>query len=375
MIVVKEITSKRDIKKFIDFQNYLYKENKYFVPAFFGDELNMLNPKKNPAYEYCETKLFLAYIDNKIVGRICALINHAYNEKKNVKQIRFCRYDVIDDIEISKKLFEKVFEWAKERGLNQVIGPIGFSDLDKQGLLIEGFEEYSNTITLYNYPYYMEHLEAIGFRKDVDWVEFQVFTPPTMNDRIEKLSRIITKRYGYKVVKLKKRKDIAPYVNKAFDLINESFVHLYGVVPITEKQVELAVKQFVTLVNMDYLYLIENKVGEMIGFGILVPSLNNATKKSNGRLFPFGALRALKALKTHKVLDMYLVAVKPAYHNLGVNALILAEAIKTAIKNGVEYAETGPELDTNEEVKAQWKEFETRQHRRRRCYTLSLEEK
>lgn len=373
MIVVKEITTKRDIKKFVDFQNILYKANKYFVPAFYSDELNMLNPKKNPAYQYCETKLFLAYIDNEIVGRICALINHAYNEKKNVKQIRFCRYDVIDDIEVSKKLFEKVFEWAKERGLNQVIGPIGFSDLDKQGLLVEGFEEYSNTITLYNYPYYLDHLTQIGLEKDIDWIEFQVFPPTEMNERLDKLSKVITQRYGYKVIKLNKRKEIAPYVNKAFGLINESFAHLYGVVPINEEQVKLAVKQFISLVNMEYLYIIENKEGEMIGFGILVPSLNAATKKSNGRLFPLGMFRALKALKTHKVLDMYLVAVKPSYHNLGVNALILTEGMKSAIKNGVEVAETGPELESNEEVKSQWKEFKTRQHRRRRCFKLDLD--
>lgn len=372
MIEIKEINSKRDIKKFVDFPNKLYRDNEYYVPAFYADELNMLNPKKNPAYQYSETKLFLAYKNKKIVGRICALINHAYNEKKNLKQIRFCRYDVIDDVEVSKRLFSEVFKWAKERDLNQVIGPIGFSDLDKQGLLIEGFEEYSNTITLYNHPYYFEHLTQIGFDKDVDWVEFQVFTPKDLNERIEKLSKLIIRRYGYKVVKLKKRKEIGNYVNKAFDLVNEAFAHLYGVVPLNDDQIKVAAKQFVSLVNMDYLYIIENKEGEMIGFGILVPSLNAATKKSNGRLFPFGLLRALKALKTHKVLDMYIVAVKPAYHNLGVNALILAEGIKTAIENGVEYAETGPELDTNEEVKAQWKEFQIRQHRRRRCFKLDL---
>lgn len=193
MIEIKEIFTKRDKKKFTDFPNKLYKDNKYYVPAFFGDELNMLDPKTNPAYQYCETKLFLAYKDNKIVGRICALINHAYNEKKNLKQMRFCRFDVIDDFEVTKKLFSEVFKWAKERGLNQVIGPIGFSDLDKQGLLIEGFEEYSNTITLYNHPYYMDHLNKLGFVKDVDWVEYQVFAPEAMSERLERLSQVITK--------------------------------------------------------------------------------------------------------------------------------------------------------------------------------------
>lgn len=372
MITIKEISKKRDIKKFIDFPNKLYKNNKYYVPCFFVDELNMLDPKKNPAYQYCETRLFLAYENNKIVGRICALINHAYNKKKNFKQIRFCRYDVIDNPEVSKLLFEQVISWAKERGLNQIIGPIGFSDLDKQGLLVEGFEEESNTITLYNHPYYMKHLTDLGFKKDIDWVEYQVFTPKSMNERISRLANVIIKRYDYQVVKLKSKKEIGPYVEKAFDLVNRSFEHLYGVVPLNDDQVKLAVKQFVTLVNFEYLYLVEDKNDELIGFGLLVPSLNAATKKSNGRLFPLGAFRALRALKKHTVLDMYLVAVDPAYHNLGVNALILCEGIKSAIKNGVTHAETGPELETNEQVQSQWKEFDTRQHRRRRCYILDI---
>ena len=356
-----------------DFPNKLYKDNEYYVPAFFGDELNNLNPKKNPSYEYCETKLFLAYKDGKIVGRICALINHAYNAKKNVKQMRFCRFDVIDDFEVTKMLFAEVVKWAKERGLNQIIGPIGFNDLDKQGLLIDGFNEYSNTITLYNHPYYMTHLEKLGFVKDVDWVEYQVFAPEKIDERLLNITETIKNRYGYRVVKFKKRKEIRPYINKAFEIVNEAFAHLYGVVPITQKQIKLAVDQFVTLVNLDYLYVVENKHGEMVGFGIMVPSLNAATKKSNGRLFPLGIFRALRALKKHKVLDMYLVAVRPAYQNLGVNALILVEGMKTAIKNGVEYAETGPELETNTEVQALWKYFKTRQHRRRRCYKLDLD--
>ncbi|MDD4000271.1 MAG: hypothetical protein PHX62_05195 [Bacilli bacterium] len=372
MIIVKEIEKKSDLKKFVDFPNKLYKNNQYYIPAFFSDEFNLLNKEKNAAYEYCETKLFLAYQDGKIVGRVCALINHAYNEKKNLKQMRFNRFDVIDDLEVTKLLFSKISAWAKERELTQIIGPIGFNDLDKQGMLIEGYEEYGNTITLYNYAYYPKHLEAIGFKKDVDWVEYQIAVPKDKGEKVNRLANMIIKRYEYKVVRIKKRKEIGLYVTKAFAVINESFEHLYGVVPITEKQIDAAVKQFVTLINTEFLYLITDKQDELIGFGIMVPSLNSATKKSNGRLFPFGFIRALRALKKCDILDMYLIAVKPAYHNLGVNALILAEGIKSAIRNNIKFAETGPELEDNSQVQSQWKEFEYRQHRRRRCYKFDL---
>ncbi|HHX80365.1 MAG TPA: hypothetical protein GX692_04815 [Acholeplasmataceae bacterium] len=372
MLVIKEIEKKRDIKKFVDFPNKLYKDNPYYIPPFFGDELNLLNKKKNAAYEYCETKLFLAYRDGKIVGRICALVNHAYNEKKNLKQMRFNRFDVIDDLEVTKELFSKVIAWAKERGLSQIIGPIGFNDLDKQGMLVEGFDEYGNTITIYNHPYYPKHLEALGFVKDVDWVEYQIYMPKDKGEKVNRLANVISKRYGYKVVQLKKRKEIGPYIKLAFNIINESFEHLYGVVPITEKQIDAVVKQFVTLINMEFLFLVTNKEDELIGFGILAPSLNEATKKSNGRLFPFGFLRALRALRKCDVLDMYLIAVKPTYQNLGVNALILAEGIKAAIRNNVKWAETGPELEDNSQVRSQWKDFEHRQHKRRRSYKLEI---
>ncbi len=373
MITIKEISSKKDIKIFTDFPIKLYKKNPYYVPCFFADELKMLNPKTNPAYSYCETKLFLAFKENKIVGRICALINKSYNEKKNLKQMRFCRFDVIDDLDVTRFLFAEVEKWARERNLNQIVGPIGFSDLDKQGLLVEGFEEESNTITLYNHPYYLKHLEELGFRKDADWVEYQVFTPASLSDRINRLSSVITTRYGYHVIKVKSKKEVRPYVREAFNLVNLAFEHLYGVVHLSDAQVEDVVKQFISLVNFEFLYLITNKENDLIGFGLLLPSMNKATKQSNGRLFPLGIFRVLRDLKHYRVMDMYLIAVKPEYHNLGVNALILAEGIKSCIKMGVEYAETGPELETNLEVQAQWKDFETRQHRRRRCLVRDLD--
>ena len=375
MIVVKEIKKKKDIKKFVMFPIKMYKKEKRYIPCIVGDEIKLLNKKKNPAYEYCETKLFLAYKDKKIVGRICGLINHSYNKKKGLNQIRFCRFDVIDDIEVTKALFRAVIDWADERGIKEMIGPIGFSDLDKEGMLVEGFEEMSNSLTLYNYPYYVKHLEELGFRKDADWVEYQVFTPKEMNERINRVAEIIKKRKGYKVVKLKSAKDVKYYARKAFSLINEAFAPLYGVVELNPKQIEEAIKQFVPIVamtNYEYCYIINDDKDNTLGFGVLAPSLNNALKKSNGKMFPFGIFRMLRDLKKSEILDMYILAVKPEYHNLGVNTLILCEGIKSAIKNGVKFAETGPELELNNRVQDQWKEFEVRQHRRRRSWIINF---
>lgn len=372
MITIREIKKKNDIRKFVKFPTMLYKDSPYYVPAIYGDELNMFNPKKNGAFEYAECKLFLAYQDKKIVGRVCGIISYAYNEKKNVKQVRFSRLDMIDNIEVTEALLKKVKEYGLSKGMNEMIGPIGFSDMDKQGMLVEGFEEMSNSLTTYNYPYYLTHLEKLGYIKDADWLEYQVFTPEEEIERITRIADLIKKRYGYQVIKLKGKSEVPHYAHRAFELINESFAPLYGVVTLTESQINAAVKQFVSIINFDYLFLVNDKEGNLIGFGLLVPSLNKALRKSKGKLFPFGFLRVLKALKTHEVLDMYMIAVKPEFHKKGVNALILCEGIKTGIKNGVKYAETGPELETNESVRTQWNEFKTRQHRRRRCFKINL---
>ncbi len=372
MIKIREIVKKKDIKKFVEFPNKLYKDNPYYVPNMFGDEVNMFNPKKNPAYEYCETKLFLAYKDEEIVGTICGLISHAYNEKKNVKQIRFTRIDMIDDFEVTKALINAVMSWGREKGMNQMIGPIGFSDLDKQGLLVEGFEEMSNSLTLYHYPYYKEHLEKLGLVKDADWVEFQVMMPKEENERLNRLSEAIQKRYGYHMVRIKTKKEALPHVKEVFNLINEAFAPLYGVVPLTEKVKADYAKQIIKLVNFDFLFLVADESNELVGFGLIAPSINDALRSCNGHLFPFGFLKVLRDLKKTEVMDMYLIAIKPEHQSRGVNGLILAEGVRASVKHGVSYAETGPELETNTKVLSQWRGFETRQHRRRRCYTIDL---
>jgi GNAT superfamily N-acetyltransferase len=372
MITITEVASKKDWSLFHDFPKSLYKDNPYYVPALVFDEKWNFNPKKNPAYEYCETVCFLAYKDNEVVGRIAGLVNQKLNEAKRERKVRFHRYDVVDDIEVSRRLFEAVIAWGKSRGLDTMIGPIGFSDLDKQGLLVEGFDQMGMFITLYNHPYYMEHLAQLGFVKDVDWVEYKVFVPEQPDPRIERVCDLACKRNGYELLTFKRKKQVIPYAWDMFHMYNDSFAELYGFCPLSDGQIEMAIKQFISLVSLDYVSIVVDKNKQVIGFGIMVPSLSEAVKKSNGRLLPFGLLRITRALRTYDVLDMYLIAVKPEFLGRGVNAVIMNEGIKKAIANKVKYAETGPELEHNDKVRSQWKSLDTVQHKRRRCYTKSI---
>ncbi|MDD3191652.1 MAG: GNAT family N-acetyltransferase [Bacilli bacterium] len=370
MIEIREVKTKKQLRQFVEFPIKLYKDCPYYVPPIAADEMGMFNPKTNPAYEFCKTRLFLAYKDSKLVGRIAGLINYAYNKKVNKELIRFTRYDVIDDIEVSRALIEKVKEFGKEYGLRAMMGPIGFTDIDKQGMLVEGFDEMNLSITIYNYEYYHQHLETLGFVKDADWVEYQIGIPEKMDPRIERVSALVEKRYGFHRIHIKKNKDLYPYALEAFQVVNEAFAKLYGVVPLTDKIIEKSIKEYVPLVNLDYVFVIGDKEGKVIGFGLMLPSIAMALKKSNGHLFPFGLLRMLHALKTSDILEMYFIAVKPEFQNMGVNALIISEAIKACMKNNAKFAETGPELENNNSVQDQWKSFQARQHRRRRCYIL-----
>ena len=372
MITLKQVSSKRDWNVFFDFPNKLYKDNPYYIPTLIFDEKWNFNPKKNPAYEYVETIAYLAYKNGEVVGRIAGLINHKLNKLKDQKYMRFNRFDVVDDIEVTRLLTEKVISWGQEKGMEFLIGPIGFSDLDKQGLLVEGFDQKGMFITLYNHPYYQTHLEQLGFAKDVDWVEFKVYVPEKPDPRIERICDIAKKRHGYRLLEFKKKKEVIPYAYKMFKMYNDSFAHLYGFCPLSDGQIEMAIKQFFSLVSLEYIFIVVGTDDDVIGFGIMVPSLADALKKSNGRLLPLGLLRIFRALKVHDVLDMYLIAVKPEYLGRGVNAVIMNEGIKKAIANGVHFAETGPELEDNENVKTMWSSFKTEQHKRRRCYIKSI---
>lgn len=372
-VVIKEVLTRKDLKKWVDFPNKLYKGNKYYVPFLFNDEMDTFTKEKNPAYEFCDTKLFLAYKNNKIVGRIGALINHAYNKKWNKNAIRFTRFDFIDDYEVSSALFNEVVKWGKEKGYSEAMGPIGFTDMDHEGMLIEGFEELNMSITFYNYPYYIQHMERLGLRKDVDWVEYQLLVPEKRDERMKKISEHIQKRNGYYAVFYNDRKNLHQEAFEAFKLIDTEFAKLYGTVPLTQAVINKAIADYIPLVNLKYICTIKDKNDKIVGFAVLVPSIAKALKKSNGRMLPFGIFRMLKALKgKNDTLEMFFVAVDAEHQKKGLPAIIIDQLLQMCIDNGVKICETGPELELNEEVQSMWKTFNTRQHRRRRCWIKEI---
>ncbi|NLM76050.1 MAG: hypothetical protein GX187_08160 [Clostridiaceae bacterium] len=374
MVEIVRVENKRQLREFINFPFELYKDSPYWVPPLIADEKFTLNKEKNPAFEYCEAEMWLAYKDGKIAGRIAGIINHSYIEKWKQRYARFGWIDFIDDYEVSRALINKVEEWAKEKGMDAVHGPLGFCDLDKQGMLVEGFDEMGTFITIYNYSYYSEHLESYGYVKDVDWIEIEI-TPPKDAGVIKKLSDMAEKakeKYGLSVVPIKKPKDALPYARDIFYLINEAYEHLYGVVPITEKQIDTYVKQYFSFVNPDYINIIQDSEGKLAGFGIIMPSLSEAARKSKGRILPFGFIHLLKAIKKNDTLDLYLVAIRPELRMKGVPYVMLDELTKAAIKNGVVRAIASPELETNYAVQSMWRNYSTRVHRRRRCYIKHL---
>lgn len=372
MVEVREVKTLKELKKFVKFPFTLYSGTPNWIPPLIFDELNTLRQDRNPAFEYCESKYWLAYKDGKIAGRIAGIINHRHVEKSGTKNARFGWIDFIDDPEVSGALLNAVEEWAKSKGLNGVHGPLGFCDLDREGMLIEGFDEMSMLITNYNYPYYPEHMEKLGYAKDVDWLEYEIKVPEQIPEKLEKLNEIVLKRSKLTVVRFNKPKEILAYADSVFALLNDAYKDLYGVVPLTDKQIQSYIKQYFGYVNPDYIRVILDGDGKTAAFGIAIPSLSMAMKKSKGRLFPFGFFHVLRAMKKNDRLDLYLVAVRPDLQGKGVNALLLADINQTAIQNGIKYAETGPELEENKNVQGLWKFFETRQHKRRRCFIKKL---
>ena len=366
MVNIVEVKTKKDRKRFIDFQNTLYKGVEQYVPTMMVDELTALDPKKNPAFEYCDMRFFLAEREGKLVGRIGAIINKKANEKWSEKKIRITRMDFIEDKEVFDALICTVEDWAKEQGLEEMVGPMGFCDLDKEGMLIAGFELPSMFITYYNYAYYPRFMEEAGFEKEVDWTEQIVHTDCHEESRLEKLSERLLKRYGFSIVKLKNKKQLTPYIPKVFNLINSEYESLYGVVPLTQRQMEFYTKMFLSLINLRYVSLVENTAGELVAFGITAPSLSAPMKRSNGRLFPVGWAYLLKALKKPKILDMYLVAVRSDCRNTGLNAVLLNEVYKRAQEDNIELAETGPQLETNYNIQNMWDYFNVERNVRRR---------
>ena len=367
-ILIKEVKTKKELRKFVAFPYKLYKGNKYWIPPLKNDEFNILDKEKNPAFNFCDVKLWLAYENEEVVGRIAGIINYRYIEKWENKYARFGWIDFVDDENVSKALLETMEKWAKENGMEAVHGPLGFTDLDREGMLIEGFEELGTIATIYNYPYYSKHLEKYGYSKDVDWIEFEVRVPEKVPEKIERIANIVKKKYKLSALKTKSSKDLKPYTKEIFKVLNDAFEHLYGFVPLTEKQIENYIKQYIGIIPHKYISIILDESGKIAAFGITMPSLSKAFQKAKGRLLPFGSIHVLKALKHNNLVDLYLVAVRPDFQGKGINTLLFKDLIQTYIEHKIERAETNIELENNTKVQAQWKFFDRRQHKRRRCF-------
>lgn len=362
---------KKELKKFVQFGAGLYKGNDYFVPPLLTDDVNTLRPDKNPAFDFCEAEYFMAFRGNKPVGRIAAIINRKVNEKDNKKELRFGFVDFIDDLEVSKALFDAAISWGKAKGMTSILGPLGFTDMDYEGMLVEGFEELSTMATIYNYPYYPEHLSKLGFEKRADWVEFKMTVPDAIPEKHLRISEIVRKKYGLRTVRYTDRKKLVDEVGKPlFHLINEAYSDLFGYSPLTDRQIDHYISIYLPIVRLDHISIIKDAADNLIGIGIAIPSMSQALRKSHGRMFPFGWYHLARAMYLNKTdtVDLLLVAIKPEYQGKGVNALLFTDLIPSFQKCKYKFAESNPELEINQKVQSQWQYFETVQHKRRRAF-------
>ena len=375
MIEVKKISpTKKNLRKFTQFQIDLYRGNDCYVPPLVSDDVKTLDPKKNPAFDFCEAQCFMAYEGGRPVGRVAAIINNAVNERSGEKSVRFGFLDFEDNPEVSAALMKAVEQWGKERGMTRVIGPLGFTDLDHEGMLIEGFDELSTMATIYNYPYYPEHIERLGYAKDSDWKEFVMDVPDGIPEKMNRVADIVKKRTGLKVKKYTSRKKIKEEYGRAlFELVNEAYDQLYEYSPLTDRQIEYYINQYLDLLDLDLVTIIVDEEEKLVGVGISMPSMSRALQKAKGKLFPFGWIPLLKGLKgKNDRVDLLLVAVKPEYQSKGVNALLFQDLIPYYITRGFKWAESNPEMETNAKVQSQWDYFTHRQHRRRRSYVKNI---
>ena len=373
-IEIRKIDTKGGLKKFVKWGIDLYKGNECFVPPLVMDDVNTLDPHNNPAFDFCESIYFMAYDDGKPVGRIAGIINNVVNEKTGKKTLRFGWVDFIDDPRVSEALFRAVEVWGRSKGMEEIVGPLGFSDMDPEGMLVEGFDQEGTMATIYNYPYYPKHLEAMGFEKEADWIEFRMTIPDGIPERYQRISDIIKRKYELSTPKYTSAKKLVKdYGQEIFQLINEAYSELYGYSPLTPRQINRYISMYIPVLRLDNISLIVDKDKKLIGVGIAMPSMSKALIKCRGRMFPFGWIHLLKALRgQNDVVDLLLVAVKPEYQSKGVNSLLFTDLIPCFIKNGYKFAESNPELELNQKVQSQWGYFETRQHKRRRAFRKPL---
>ena len=379
-IEIKKVESRRDLCKFIDFHNELYKGNPYHVPNLYFDEMNTFRKDKNAAFDFCEAEYFMAYRDGKVVGRVAAIINHSANKKWERESVRFGWIDFVDDIEVSKALLKAVEDYGKSKGMKEIVGPLGFTDMDPEGMLLYGYDQLGTQATAYNYPYYPEHMDRMGgWEKDNDYVEYKLYVPEEMPEKYATIAKMIQKRYNLQVKKLKRNEIYGEngYGKKIFNVVNETFKDLYGYSKLTDRQIEQYVKMYLPMADLDLITIIEDwntPDHKVVGVGISIPSLARALQKCGGKLFPFGWWHILRALKFHKteVVDLLLIGVLPEYRQKGANALLFYDLIPHYQRLGFKWGETHVEMETNMKVQGQWQYLNREIHKRRRCYKKNI---
>ncbi len=371
-ITIKEVKTAGALKSFVNFQPQLYKGEKYYVQPLNKKELNTLNKSKNPAMEFCDARYWLALSHGKIVGRIAGIINHKFNETSSATHIRFGWFDCIDDQAVASLLLEVVENWGKEQKMQFIHGPLGFISFDRSGVLVDGFEEMPTSFGSYNYAYYNRLIMDAGYEKDVDWVEHLIIVPEKVPEKISKMATAIMKRFDLKQVELRNHKDVLLYANQLFAMLNSAYEEIYGFVPLTDEITDNIIKDFIDIVKTDFISILTNKDEEVVGFGIATPSLVKAFQKAKGRLFPFGFIHMMKALKKNDVADMLLIGVRPDYQNKGLHALVFNKITQAFINHHYKYVEMTRVLEHNNKLLQLFSMYDIRQHKRARCYIKEL---
>ena len=377
-VEIRKVESNHDLKTFVQFYYDLYRDCPHAVPFLFTDEIATLKKDKNPAFEFCEADFFLAYKEGKVVGRVAAILNKKANQRWNVQQVRFGYFDFIDDLEVSKALMDTVEQWGRERGMTQIAGPLGFTDMDREGMMVEGFDRLSTMYVNYNYPYYPQHIEKLGrFEKDNDYLEFLVKISDHVPEKIMKVSQVIEKRYNLRVKKFTRKELVSGGKGREiFHIINKTYDGLYGFSQLSERQIDHYVDEYIKIADLDLVTGVEDATNnKLVGFGICFPSFSNALQKTrDGHFLPFGWWHLLKVLKFHKTnaIDMLLIGVLPEYRAKGANSLIFRDIVLQMLRHGYVFAEAMPQMETNTRIISLWDYFEHEQHRRHRCYKREI---
>ena len=372
MIELIPVTNKNQLKQFVTFPFKLYKDCDYWVPPLIKDEMETLDKQKNPVFKNAEADYFLAYKDGQLSGRIAVIINHLEIDEQQKKKVRFGWFDVIDDIAVTKALIEKVREIGKRHQLEYMEGPVGFSNMEKAGILTMGYEERNTMITWYHYPYYKEHFQQLGFEPQATWVEFKMNVPEILNEKVKKFSGLIKKRFELSVIRFQSKKEILPYVDAMFELLNNTYNTLQTFVPIQQYQIDYYKEKYFSFIHSDYITCIKDKSGDLIAFSVVMPSFSKALKKANGRLFPFGWFHIIQAQKKNDTAAFYLIGIHPEYQGKGVTAIIFEEMQHLFTAKGIKIVETNPELKENTAVQLLWKDYNPKQHKERSTFRRSL---